>query len=225
MESRSTDYSATLRTRIQKLRIYTDDEDRCFIPQKALYNLLTREELRNVLINCNGILPYHVDDLAEIVFRGARRIFAILVLLKGEEKLISDFVRSDGFQLSALDHKLPFSKETLSEIVPPETIDDFYSVQWEFIAPIFSKGILHRVLDPRTRLPFLFHHDTGKEGGFGHIYELEIHPENHRFSVTPGNSVSETDYTCIVRLSNTHNPSATFCQKRVPPQHSGFRKF
>lgn len=200
MENRYTDHSANLRRRIQKLRIYTDDEDRCFIPQKALYNLLTREELRNVLTNCNGISSYHLDDLVKIVFRGARRIFAILVLLKGEEKLISDFVRSDGFQLSALDHKLPFSKETLSEIVSPDTIDDFYSVQWEFVAPIFSKGILHRVLDPRTRLPFLFHRDTGKEGGFGHIYELEIHPENHRFTVTPGNSVSETDSYCIVRL-------------------------
>lgn len=150
------------------------------------------------MTNCNGIMSYHVDELVETVFRGARRIFAILVLLKGEEKLISDFVRSDGFQLSALDSKLPFSKETLSEIVSTDTVDDFYSVQWEFVAPIFSRGILHRVLDPRTRLPFLFHRDTGKEGGFGHIYELEIHPENHRFTVIPGNSVCEADSYCTV---------------------------
>ena len=193
MDIRYNDHSANLRRRIQKLRVYTDDEGHCFIPQKALYNLLTREELRNVLNYCHGILSYLIDDLVEIIFRGARRIFAILILLKGEERLISDFVRSDGFQLSALDHKLPFSKETLSEIVSPYTIDDFYSLQWEFVAPIFSKDILHRVLDPRTRLPFTFHRDTGKEGGFGHIYELEIHPENHRFTNTAGNSVSEAD--------------------------------
>ena len=200
METRSTDHSATLRRRIQKLRIYTDDGDRCFVPQKSLYNLLTREELRNVLTSCNGVLSYHVDELVEIIFRGARRIFAILILLKGEEELISDFVRSDGFQLSALDHKLPFSKETLSSIVSPDAIDDFYIVQWEFVAPVFSKGILHRVLDPRTRLPFICHRDTGKEGGFGHIYELEIHPEYHRFTVAPGHSVSETNSYRTVHL-------------------------
>lgn len=187
-------HSMTLRRQIQQLRIYADDDERCFIPQKPLYKLLTKEALRKVLISCHGVLPYYLDELVEIISKGARKIFAILILLRGEEEQISRFVQSDGFQRVALDHKLPFPKDTLCEFLPSDAIDDFCRLQWEFIAPIFCKGALHRMLNARTRLPFVTHCDTGEEGGFGHIYDLEIHPEYQRFPDGSGRTVSRMIY-------------------------------
>jgi hypothetical protein len=182
--------STLLRRQIQQLRVSIDNGDRHFIPQRALYKLLTREEILRLVTTCN-VAPYHVNELVETIVNGARRIFAILILLKGEERFISRFVEFDDLQRSALDYKLPFSKERLKFLVPVETVDDFYELQWEFVAPVFSRGVAHRVLDSKIRLPFVCDEDTRKEGGFGHIYEVQIHPDYHKFTATSGESVSE----------------------------------
>ena len=191
MESKPIPSRILLRSQIQGLRIYTDNQSCCFIPQKSLYNLLTMDKIRLALTNCNDIPPYHIDELVETILRGGRKIFAILVLLKGEEKHISRFVRSDGFQRRALDNKLPFSEEALDQMLPQDAVHDFYRLQWEFLAPTFAKGILHRVLDPRICLPFLRQRDTEKEGGFGHIYEVEIHPEHSQLPLALDGEVCE----------------------------------
>ncbi len=108
----------------------------------------------------------------------------MLFLLKLEERFISRYVEADGFQNSALDHKLPFSKETLTSLVPAETVDDFYEMQWEFVAPVLSKGIVHRLLDPKSRLLFACNEDTGKRGWLGHIYEVHLNADCHRFTLS-----------------------------------------
>lgn len=183
---------ALLRRQIQELRVFTDDVHRSFIPNKSLFNLLTEERIRAAVASSNKVLPYEVEELVKSILRGARKIFAILVLLKGEEGHISHFVRSDGFRKIALDHKLPFSEDALNQILPPDAAHDFYHIQWELIAPVFSKGVVPRVLESQICLPFLHHRDTGKEGGFGHVFEFEIHPEHHRFSKIPNKTVRYT---------------------------------
>ena len=184
---------ALLREEIRKLRCPIDDGDRFFIPHRLLYELLSREKITNAIKECKDFPPYYLDELVEKIVRGGRRTFAILVLIKGEEGLISRFIESDNFQNSPLDMKLPFSKDVLVSLIPAETVDDFYETQWELAAPIFSEGVMHRYFDSKVRLPYIQSEEMNAEGGFGVMYEIEIHPDHQRFSSLSGPSVSYYD--------------------------------
>lgn len=181
---------SSLRTRIMRLRIPIDGGGSYLIPQGSLEEVMTREIVHKAITACGKIERYQVEELVDFILRGAIKVFAILVLLKGEEELILRFVESDGLQKAALDARLPFHRSQIKALVPEETVEDFDDRQWEFIIPFFSKAIIHRVMVSRTRLPFTLDKDTGKEGGFGRIHEIQIHPEYHDFSLTPDGKVS-----------------------------------
>lgn len=180
---------AQLRKQIQSLRCKVDNEDRFFVPHQSLYKLMTREKVLDVVKGCGEIPCYRLDETVEKIIKGGRRIFAILVLLKGEEKLISRFIEHDHFQHSPLDVKLPFSEDTLKSIIPDEIVSDFYEKQWEFVAPIFSRNVVHRSLHEDIRLPFVQNKKIG-EGGFGVVYEIELHPDHQRLPLFPQEGVS-----------------------------------
>ena len=181
---------SSLRAQIMRLRILIDGGDRYFIPQGPLSDLMTRETVHKAISACAEIEPYQVGELVDVILKGAVKVFAILVLLKGEEGLILRFVENYGFQKTALDARLPFHRSQIEALVSEETVEDFNDRQWEFVIPFFSKAIIHRVMAPPTRLPFVLDRDTGREGGFGRIYEIQIHPEYHEFSFTSDNKVS-----------------------------------
>ncbi|KAK2865046.1 hypothetical protein FQN49_003962 [Arthroderma sp. PD_2] len=83
-------------------------------------------------------IPWHdLGTVVDRIYSGARRIFAILVVLKEVEE-ISRFLESDHFQASPLDHKLPFSITDLETLVPNIAVD-FFEKQWEFAAPVFTR--------------------------------------------------------------------------------------
>ncbi len=76
---------SSLRSRIMRLRILTDGSDRYFIPDDALTELMTQETVHKAILACAEIEPYQVAELVDVVLRGAIKVFAIFVLLKGEE--------------------------------------------------------------------------------------------------------------------------------------------
>jgi hypothetical protein len=170
---------AQLRSQIQLLRCKVENGDRFFIPYQPLYKLMTRDKVLDALKECEGIHGYRLDEIVERIVKGGQRIFAILVLLKGEERLISRFIEYDHLQRSPLDVKLPFAKETLNFIIPEDTARDFYEKQWEFVAPIFSRKVVHRLFHDEIRLPFAKNKKIG-EGGFGIIYEIEFNTDHQR---------------------------------------------
>lgn len=177
-----------LRKQINSLRCNEAIPDRSFIPQQLLYKLLTRDIVSIAIQNLAQIPGYRVRDIVDKIMKGGRKVFAILVLLKGEEARILDFMKHDQFQHSPLDFKLPFSMETLGGIIP-EIAEEFYRMQWDFVAPVFSRGVVHRELHERTKLPFAQDILIG-DGGFGVVYEIELHPDHQILPFIPNEDVS-----------------------------------
>ncbi len=172
-----------LRDQLLSLRPRVGGEDRYIIPHQALHRLMTRDVVLDAIKNCEDIPVFHQDSTVDAIMRGGRKIFSVLVLLKGEEWSITKFREHDQLQNSRLDARLPFSIDTLNLIVL-EIADEFYEKQWELIGPIFSKDIVHRFLQPETRLPFIHNEKIG-EGGFGVVYKVKLDPDHQKPTLLP----------------------------------------
>jgi hypothetical protein len=155
-------------------------QSRFFIPQEALLQLMQRDNIREALNTT--IENYRLDEVVESIFRGARKIFAIL-LLNGHTRYIVKFIASDQLQSSQLDSKLPFDLEQLQSLIGAGHGSLFYDKQWEFTAPIFTPFVLRRSLHYDTILPFLGERRVGS-GGFGDVYLLEIDPNHQKFDAS-----------------------------------------
>jgi hypothetical protein len=130
----------------------------------------------------------NLDEVVDKVYFGGRRIFAILVVLNGQEKEILRFIEHDHYQDSPLDHRLPFAIGDL-EIIAPDIAIDFYEKQWEFAAPVFTRGVDHRLLDIRTALPFEENTKIG-DGGFGEVFRISLYPGHQDISLISPNKAS-----------------------------------
>ena len=167
---------ALLQQQIDALRCKMDGRSKFFVPHQSLYNLLTRSVVLKSIQDCGGVPWYSVERTVDKIMAGARRIFAILVMLHREEKHILSFIEHDHFQGSPLDSKLPLSRTVLDAIVP-HIASAFFERQWEFSAPVFSKDVDHRFLDDFAVLPFVKDRRID-EGGFGTIFEIALHPDH-----------------------------------------------
>ena len=98
----------------------------------------------NAVCRDSGIRAINVDETTDDIMSGARRTFAILVLL-GEEQKITKFIAKDQLQPSRIDDRIPFSMDALQDI-DPEIAPSFYNQQWEFSAPSFSGWVTRRLL-------------------------------------------------------------------------------
>ncbi|KAL9120190.1 MAG: hypothetical protein Q9187_003256 [Circinaria calcarea] len=173
-----------LEDKIHRLR-QENVECRYFIPYRAINELITAESVRDTLAS-SGIGIQYLDELVQSIIKGACGIFAILLLI-GQRKYISDFVRNDQFadSHSQLDSKIPFSLGELEKILPGPVAIRFDEKQWELAAPVFLKRVIPRSLGQRTILPILKETCIG-EGGFGVIYEITLHNAHQKFSPTSG---------------------------------------
>lgn len=152
-------------------------ERRHFLPQQALYNLMG-EVLVTKAVREAGIKAYDVGEITKEIMKGARKIFAILVIIRQPQSILT-FIQDDQLQ-SSLDHKLPFPLRKLQELLPSASLgQEFYEKQWEFAAPVFTKRLLPRVLEDDIILPFVEDKEVG-EGGFGvvHIIKVELHHQS-----------------------------------------------
>ena len=153
----------------------TNYQNRKFVSEISLYRLMQKDSIRAILANL-GTEPYHLDELVEKIFKRARKVFAILLLV-GHGEAISAMDKHDG-----LDAKLPLTEGRLEEILGDAILaSDFYEKQWEFITPIFSRTLLPRLFESETILPFLAQDFNGK-GHFGDVFRYDIHLENQRFA-------------------------------------------
>lgn len=165
-----------------------NSECRYFIPHRAINEAITAETVRDAL-ESSGIGVQHLDELVQSIIKGACGVFAILLLI-GQCKYISDFVRNDQFadSHSQLDSKIPFSLGKLEKILPGPVAIRFDEKQWELAAPVFSKRVIPRSLEQRTILPILKETCIG-EGGFGVIYEITLHNAHQKFNLISGETV------------------------------------
>jgi len=163
-----------LRARILDLR-QTNYDLRPFVPQDDLYSLLTLPVVSSTL-EYNGVDKGRLGDLAQIVHQGARKVFAVLVILN-QVQHISVLVGHDQFQ--DLDQQLPFDSDKIKRKgISASMASDFYDQQWQFLAPVFSKTLLPRELVDLTPLPIIERDKIGS-GSFGTVYKIRIHTSHH----------------------------------------------
>jgi len=174
-----------------------------FVPEARLFELLTADK---IIQACkNTINDSKVVDITDAVFRKARKVFAILVLI-GHLKLIEEFVKDDHFQESPLDHKLPFSIQYLQSILPNLQAELFHDQQWVFCAPYFSDSRIPRYFQDQTILPYQKNVRL-TSGGFGVVFDVEINDAHHRLS----------------RVGTTAAPGViSLVRKEMAPQENDF---
>ena len=140
-----------LQESIQMLRV-ENSIGQDFIPETKLFELLTEDVVKET---CKKVIDtFNSKDVAEVIFRRGRKIFAILVLINHLE-LIERFIKDDHFQTSILNHRLPFSVEYLELILlNKHRATLFNKQQWEFYAAFFLNSGIPRCLHKRIILPY-----------------------------------------------------------------------
>jgi serine/threonine protein kinase len=167
---------ASLRKALRALRIHNHDRN-AFVPEGSLDALITPHIVRKLLEECQ-IDAWNVESIQKIILEGAKKIFAVLVLMR-EEGEISRFIEFDDFQDQTLDSKLPISREKLKQIIP-DNADQFFEEQWCFTAPVFAHHHIHRYFSKETVLPFTSVRPLGK-GGFGQVQEVTLPWKHQRY--------------------------------------------
>jgi len=157
-------------------------EHRYYIPEQLLFDLVSEELIRGVLVESCLFQLYEVEDLTKAIHGGARKIFSILVL-NSHFQYIKKFIEDDQLQTSQLDYKLPFDLSRLGKFMRESHARIFYEKQWEFTAPVFSESVLRRHLADETILPFISEETIG-HGGFGIVHRVELDSEQNLYGPT-----------------------------------------
>ncbi|KAL8646583.1 MAG: hypothetical protein Q9226_006797 [Calogaya cf. arnoldii] len=158
------------REAIMSLRI-KNFESRNFVLYELLCGLMDHDLVTLVIGSCE-IPVFRKQEIIQLVLYGARKVLAILIVLRQPSTIIR-FIERDQFQASKLDSKLPLDLQALQGYLPSHSIAlEFYDLQWEFTYPEFFLTVLHRSLDPNTVLPFVGDPKYLGEGGFGTVTEV-----------------------------------------------------
>ncbi|KAI1128865.1 kinase domain-containing protein [Nemania abortiva] len=186
-----------LRAKIKRIRLdNTNIERRHFIPEATLFEAMPKSTIETSLKSLT-VRRHELLDLSDSILAGARKCFAILILISCEEA-ISDFFRRDSLQQSWPDDRLPYSSKALQQIFAEDEkglrVTDFLEKQWEVTIPIMHKNMIFRKLDTEVILPFLRTHKAGK-GSMGTAWEIELHPQCHRLSLADHKVIKKT-ITC-----------------------------
>jgi hypothetical protein len=166
---------------IESLRFRTtNNEGRCFVTKAELCSVVSELMIRVSLTELDLPLYQH-KELVSNILQGARRCFAILLMIRSGSTIVH-FFKKDSLQRSHPDDRLPFNPDLLAGIfgVKPDDlkVKRFLERQWEFATPVFSRLLLTRELAQGVILPFA-HEDPIGEGSFGTVYRSTIHPQCH----------------------------------------------
>ncbi|KAJ3580540.1 hypothetical protein NPX13_g23 [Xylaria arbuscula] len=135
----------------------------------------------------------------------SRKIFAILVLmdqLPRIEEFIREGIRDQHLPCRKLSNHELGATFTIEKSVSPSTFgsesvfrfdnwdptdkQEFYRLQWEFLAPYFSNAsdgtITLYELDEPCIMPWLNNGETVCNGGFGEVTKFYIHSDHHAFA-------------------------------------------
>lgn len=154
------------------------DTDEQFIPAGDLHEVLTIHAIE-------AELQFHgLEYLSSFVFQRAKRIFAILLVIRkldtleiwSKEGLGDELLPLADSTFDSLDNEMlrtTFSKWDI------DTQKQFFEIQWTLLAPVFSNEE-HLKLHADARLPFI-NTDEIARGSDGAVFHVEIHPDHETF--------------------------------------------
>jgi hypothetical protein len=161
---------ADLKSRILGIQV-KNFESRWYVPGKELDKLFSQTVVEEAVSKCD-IKPYKRKEVAGRIVKGAKKTFAVLVMI-GKEMAILNFIEHDHFQDPFLDSKLPFQRPELSRILDVDSAEAFYRAQWMVAVPLFRNDMSHRCLHEDVILPFTKSTRIGS-GAFGTVFELHV---------------------------------------------------
>jgi hypothetical protein len=171
---------ATLQQSIIALRVTGIHGD--FIPQKSLFDLVTRTEIFEELRR-NDYPPEDLSESSDILARAGRKVFAILVEI-GAVKHTAEFLSGN-----LLDGKLPFLKGDLDHFKDPSLVVKFLKFQWDYLAPLWGDGSSsHKILAANAILPFTKEEFLSK-GNFGKAFVVTFEATHQCFTECTGGDV------------------------------------
>ena len=181
-----------------------DPEEKYFLPAGYVEQLVTLEAIIKELDNKDCLESKDLDlflrlpesdkkkKFVDSICKKAKTVFAITVVsgLRGPHlgKTMHRFMK-----LEFSDDSLPVTETLLNDHIQPlvNRLGDssgwsktrrhtFLQEQWRFIAPVFSQKNFKVDLKPNHILPFIAKSSSGKEGAFGQVYMVEIHPAHYK---------------------------------------------
>lgn len=157
-----------------------------FLPRGSLDEILTRDVLLEDFdleaAGADGSDDRH-EELIEFILQRAKTLFAICVMID-----LGNLLRAMAAfkQANFSDQNLPVSREDIfglscfSELAWRHSDKfKFLETQWTFLAPVFSRMQIN--LEPEHILPFTSLGKEVKEGTFGRVYQVTLHP-SHQIS-------------------------------------------
>lgn len=202
-----------------------DPEEKHFLPAGYVEQLVTLEAIIKELDEKDYLESEYLDSFLRLpennnkkkvvdsVYKKAKTVFAITVVsgLRGQHlgKTMHHFMK-----LKFSDDSLPVTETLLNDHIQPlvNRLGDssgwsktrrhtFLQEQWRFIAPVFSQKNFKVDLKPNHILPFIAKSSSGKEGAFGQVYMVEIHPAHHKDPVKNVRPFSMLSY-CLHKQSS-----------------------
>jgi hypothetical protein len=149
-----------------------------FVPEGHLSKLFTGGDIRQELSRC-AVPPEMLEDTLQLVTTKARKLFATLVR-SDQQSLIMYCIENEIF-----DDRLP-----LDNPIPDLNLNEkFYNIQWEFLAPVFSKRSVVLKLKDDHIMPFLEDSKIDNaHGGFADAFRVALDPNHQALEAIAANS-------------------------------------
>jgi serine/threonine protein kinase len=159
-----------------------------FLPISALDSLVTEKTIERELRGTIPTFALERPHLPSQIARTSCKLFAILAYLE-KGSLITAFldenITDSGLPLEA---PLALARQENQARLPKvfsnrpwRDVNDFYRVQWYFLAPVFDRIHEHYELDDNVVLPFIKNEESSaQQGGYSEVWEVQIHPAHHK---------------------------------------------
>jgi len=170
-----------------------DHEVKQFLPGGCIDELVTLEAIIKEIVEKDQLKPGDLDlqegsakkKVIDFIREKAKKVFAITVVsgLRGRDLGMAMF---QFMGINFIDNSLPVKEGNLSCFHCPASpwsrvrIHNFCREQWRFLAPIFSQQNFKVDLEPEHILPFIEKDNLVKEGAFGQVFPVEIHPAHQK---------------------------------------------
>jgi hypothetical protein len=158
-------------------------DNKGFLPLSYIDTLITEPQIKLLL---HGNLD---DSLHVEIFNRARKVFAILVIIEGVNRI------QELLAAGLTDEVLPVYREdkvgqALKSTLSRETFELFLQKQWLVQSPVLDATGQHIDLDQNCALPFTHVDHAVKHGGFSTVYKGTLHPAHQRGLRTSPVSIS-----------------------------------